>query len=585
LTADDADLRGSGRISNSLSSTKIREIRGDVATIQSGNLKSEISNLHSMSDPQLTCDPRRFEQCLGDSFTADERVAFELHLESCATCRQTLEDRAAAPNDWHAAKLFLSPDEPGDNATDPSDQDLAERRDYAAISGVLSALGPTDDPRMLGRLGGYEIAGVVGSGGMGVVLKGFDSALNRYVAIKVLAPHLAISGAARQRFAREARSAASVVHENVVAIHAVADSGPLPYFVMPYLRGASLQKRLDAHGPLGVPEILRVAHQIAAGLAAAHAQGLVHRDIKPANILLEDGIERLKITDFGLARAADDASLTRTGVIAGTPQFMSPEQARGEAVDPRSDLFSLGSVMYAMCVGHPPFRAETSYGILHRISNDTPRPIREINSDIPEWVAVFVERLHAKNPDDRFASSEEVARLLEQCIAHSQQPTAVALPEEVNALVAQQRAILPLPKGEGRGEGSPFPHRRYLLSIAATAIVLVALVGILKFSNLSNSPATLPSPLAGEGPGVKGQNSETAYQPESAWQDNIAPQLIESQAAIEQLETNTSEIPNPTFQVSNLQSEISNLKSEISNLEAVLSTDWTAEPTTNKPTQ
>jgi eukaryotic-like serine/threonine-protein kinase len=531
-----------------------------------------------MPDRQLTCDPRRIEQCLGDSLTDDERAAFELHLESCETCRRALEDHAAAPNDWNAAKQFLSPDESDPNA-DTADHNLSERREYAAISGVLAALSPTDDPRMLGRLGTYEIAGVVGSGGMGVVLKGFDAALNRYVAIKVLAPHLAISGAARQRFAREARSAASVVHENVVAIHAVADSGPLPYFVMPYLRGASLQKRLDAHGPLGVAEILRVAHQIAAGLAAAHAQGLVHRDIKPANILLEDGVERLKITDFGLARAADDASLTRTGVIAGTPQFMSPEQARGDAVDLRSDLFSLASVMYAMCVGHPPFRAESPYGILQRISNDTPRAIREINPDIPEWLAAFIERLHAKNPDDRFTSSAEAARLLEQCIAHSQQPTAVALPSEVAALV------LPLPVGEGRGEGAGKLAKRYAPVIGLAAIAVIALTIALNRSNapnLANPTPVLPSPLAGEGPGVRGSSAEASYQPDTAWHDEIAPQLIEAQAAIEQLEAEASQISDLKSQISDSNPEISNLKSEISNLESDVSDDWTnnLQPTT-----
>jgi serine/threonine protein kinase len=188
-------------------------------------------------------------------------------------------------------------------------------------------------------------------------LKGFDPALNRSVAVKVLAPQLAASGAAQARFAREARAAAAVDHEHVMAIHAVDSTGRLPYLVMPLVRGESLQKRIDRIGPLQLREILRIGMQTASGLAAAHAQGLVHRDIKPANVLLEHGVERAKITDFGLARAADDASLTRTGVIAGTPQFMSPEQAAGEPIDHRADLFSLGSVLYAMCTGRPPFRA------------------------------------------------------------------------------------------------------------------------------------------------------------------------------------------------------------------------------------
>ena len=162
---------------------------------------------------------------------------------------------------------------------------------------------------MLGRLGPYEVVGVIGSGGMGVVLKAFDAALNRYVAIKVLAPHLGSSGAARKRFSREAQAAAAVVHDNVMEIYGVADLEELPYLVMPYVRGPSLQRRLDDDGPLALVEILRIGMQAASGLAAAHAQGLVHRDVKPANILLADGIERVKLTDFGLAlAAANDAS-------------------------------------------------------------------------------------------------------------------------------------------------------------------------------------------------------------------------------------------------------------------------------------
>ena len=234
--------------------------------------------------------------------------------------------------------------------------------------------GAVQPARGLGRLGDIDILEVIGHGGMGIVLKGFQQELHRPVAVKVLAPHLAASGAARQRFAREARATAVVVHPNVMPVLTVHSSGKLPYLVMPYVPCESLQQRLDRQGWLETRDVVRIAWQVSCGLAAAHAQGLVHRDIKPANILLSEGVERVQITDFGLARAADDASLTRTGVIAGTPQYMSPEQARGESVDCRSDLFSLGSVMYAMCTGRPPFRAETSYGILRRITDTRAAP-------------------------------------------------------------------------------------------------------------------------------------------------------------------------------------------------------------------
>src|SRR5205807_9975338 len=159
-------------------------------------------------------------------------------------------------------------------------------------------------------------------------------------------------------------------HEHVVAIHAVDEVKGLPYLVMAYVPGLSLQQRLDRSGPLELAEILRIGLQTAAGLAAAHAQGVVHRDIKPANILLENGVERVKITDFGLARSVDDASLTQSGVLTGTPQYMAPEQARGEAQDHRVDLFSLGSVLYALCAGRPPFRANTTMAVLRRVSDE-----------------------------------------------------------------------------------------------------------------------------------------------------------------------------------------------------------------------
>src|SRR4030081_2580989 len=162
--------------------------------------------------------------------------------------------------------------------------------------------------------------------------------------------------------------------------------------------------------------------QTASGLAAAHAQGLVHRDIKPANILLENGIERVRITDFGLARAAVTVTQTQSGILAGTPQYMSPEQAAGETVDHRADLFSLGSVLYAMCTGRSPFRAESTVAVIRRICDGRARPVRDINPDVPEWLPDILEKLHAKDPADRFQSASEVADLLERHLAHVQQP-------------------------------------------------------------------------------------------------------------------------------------------------------------------
>ena len=284
---------------------------------------------------------------------------------------------------------------------------------------VYDFLSPTEKSGCLGSLGHYEVIDVIGRGGMGIVFRALDPRLNRIVAIKVLAPELAANPLARRRFLREAQAAAAISHPHVVTIHGV-DEQKLPYLVMECVVGQSLQEKLDRVGPLRLTEILRIGAQVAEGLAAAHRQGLIHRDIKPANILLENGIERVKISDFGLARAADDAQITRTGEVAGTPQYMSPEQAKGERVDARSDLFSLGCLMYAMCTGRSPFRADSVAAAIRRVCEETPRPIEEVNPEIPAWLIDIINHLLAKNPEERFQTSEEVATALELCLQRLQ---------------------------------------------------------------------------------------------------------------------------------------------------------------------
>ena len=252
------------------------------------------------------------------------------------------------------------------------------------------------------------------------------------VAIKVMAPQLAASHIARQRFMREAQVAAALVHDHIVTIHGVAEANGLPYLVMQFVGGCSLQERLDHGEPLQLEEILRIGSQVASGLAAAHAQGLVHRDVKPANLLLEEGTERVKITDFGLARAVDDVSISTTGVVAGTPQFMAPEQAEGRVVDRRADLFSLGSVLYTLCTGSPPFRAKGAVATLKRVCEERPRPIRELNPASPDWLVAIIGKLHAKDPALRFQSAADVVKLLGQHLAHLEQPQLTPLPAPVS---------------------------------------------------------------------------------------------------------------------------------------------------------
>src|SRR5262249_33334871 len=181
-------------------------------------------------------------------------------------------------------------------------------------------------------------------------------------------------------------------------------------------------ERIDRDGPLDPKDLTRIALQTAEGLAAAHAQGLVHRDVKPANILLENGVGRARLTDFGLARAVDDAGCTQQGTIAGTPEYMAPEQARGQVVDHRADLYSLGCVIYAACTGRPPFRAATSLGVIHLATTSTPPPIRAINPDVPAELEVVVMTLLAKDPADRFRPAGEVVEELRRVLVRMLRP-------------------------------------------------------------------------------------------------------------------------------------------------------------------
>jgi serine/threonine protein kinase len=291
---------------------------------------------------------------------------------------------------------------------------IAEAEGVAALGNAehhatdLSFLARSDEPGSLGRLDHFEILEVVGRGGMGVVLRARDTKLGRIVAIKALATPLATSTSARRRFVREARAAAAVRDDHVVAIHAVHEDAPIPYLVMEFIDGGSLEKLLR-HGALEVEQVLRIGIQVARGLAAAHQQGLIHRDVKPQNILIENRTQRVKLTDFGLARAVDDASLTHAGFVAGTPLYMAPEQAANQPIDHRTDLFSLGSVLYEMCAGRPAFSASTTVAVIRRVCDDAPRPIREVNPNIPESLCRLIDRLHAKESTDRPGSAQDVA--------------------------------------------------------------------------------------------------------------------------------------------------------------------------------
>lgn len=445
-----------------------------------------------MNDSTVHYDLETLRRLLDDQLSEPLASDIAGHLADCAPCRERFERLAEGDGWWSgasdSARLILAQPEAYESQVDEwSDVDSPWSEARFLHQFAIDFLTPSDQPNGLGRLEEFEIVELIGRGGMGIVLKGYQPELKRFVAVKVLAPQLAVSGAARRRFAREAQAAAAVVNPHVMAIHAVRVSGKLPFLVMPYVACESLQQRLDRQGPLELVDALRIGMQAAQGLAAAHAQGLVHRDVKPGNILLETSVDRVMLTDFGLARAVDDATLTRTGIIAGTPLYMSPEQAAGEPVDARSDLFSLGSVLFAMAAGRPPFRAETTFGVLSRIRESQPALLRHIRPELPAWYDAIIGRLLAKSRDERFETAEEVARLLASCLAHVQQPDANRLPDALSNVVAHDatREVATVGCESVGGEHAEAPRRErpgFLRSLArhwpAVALTCVVCLGL-----------------------------------------------------------------------------------------------------------
>jgi tRNA A-37 threonylcarbamoyl transferase component Bud32 len=304
-----------------------------------------------------TCpEVHELQRLLHGELAAESSDACLGHVEQCPACSEAVEGLFAA--DPVIAAVRRTPqDTPAPapvidlmrrlsalraSAT-TSLQDVTPAPGVAAPDEVVAVLAPAQAPDELGRLGGYRVLRKLGAGGMGVVFLAEDVALRRQVALKVMRPALARHDSARKRFLREARAVAAVEHDNIVAVHQVGEERGVPYFAMPLLKGASLEERLRSGGALPVADVVRLGRQIALGLTAAHERGLVHRDVKPGNIWIEPDSGRAKLLDFGLARelvpgrAAEDDPLTELGTIIGTPAYLAPEQARGQAVDGRAD--------------------------------------------------------------------------------------------------------------------------------------------------------------------------------------------------------------------------------------------------------
>jgi len=376
-----------------------------------------------------------------------------------ATSEWSTESKPAAPSG-------LPSGTPGEYV--PGDDDTEGQGD---------GLGPPQGPDEIGRLGSFQVVKLLGSGGMGSVFQAVDSQLGRFVALKVLRPRLAGSEVARQRFLREARAAAKLEHDHVVAIYQVGEDNGVPYLAMPLLHGQSLHNQLQGGGRLAGPEVLRIGREIAEGLAAAHAQGLIHRDIKPANVWIEEGSGRVKILDFGLARSAEEAGrLTQDGTILGTPAFMAPEQATGgRQVDHRSDLFSLGCVLYRMVTGRAPFAASSNAAMLLAIARNDPVPPRDLNPDVPAGLNDLILQLLAKDPAARPQSARSVVeaiRALEQSRASAALSSAIpAITINIGEEDPDSLILRPAPRARARTQ-------RTAIWWIAAALAGVLLIGV-----------------------------------------------------------------------------------------------------------
>lgn len=349
------------------------------------------------------------------------------HVEQCPRCeakaRQldgTLDSVLEALRDPTA--VIKPPDSgPASHVEDP----FSTRVDRPATVHAktdYSFLKPPLGAGEIGRLAGYRVLSLLGQGGMAYIFRAEDINLHRAVALKVMKPDLGRDTDAWARFLREARVMAAIEHEHVVTVHQVGQDGNTVFLAMELLPGETLDAWMKRTPRPDLKDAVRLGMQIASGLAVIHAHGIVHRDIKPSNLWLQplgdakDGKTsdlRVKILDFGLARAVkDNSDLTKTGTVMGTPAFMSPEQARGKKVDARSDLFSLGCILYALCTGQRPFNDEHTLASLTSLAVDTPPSIHEVNPSAPVELADLVDDLLSKDPEDRPASADEVLQRL-----------------------------------------------------------------------------------------------------------------------------------------------------------------------------
>ncbi|MFZ6004481.1 MAG: protein kinase domain-containing protein [Actinomycetota bacterium] len=338
---------------------------------------------------------------------------------------------------------------------------------------MTASRAPVDAGRLLG--GRYHLGALIASGGMAQVWQGTDEVLRRQVAVKLLHPHLAADSTFVARFRQEAVAAARLAHPGIVSIYDTCSDDGVEAIVMELVAGPTLRQRLDDPAPIDPWQAAGLAAQVAEALDAAHRSGLVHRDIKPANVLL-CGDGRVKVADFGIAKALADADLTQPGLMVGTAKYLAPEQVRGDAVDPRTDIYSLGVVLYEMLCGRPPFSADTDAATaLARLQRDPLRP-RQVRASVPKALEDVVCRAMARSPGDRFDSAADMrAALLAAGATPSPAPdlTATNVGAAVGPLPAAQAAPpLFAPPAEPSFRQT---ERSWLVPTAVVVLVAVAL--------------------------------------------------------------------------------------------------------------
>ncbi len=345
-----------------------------------------------VNDSSVCPDAGLLERFLLGRASTDEARFVNDHLPVCVDCRRALDAlRGGEPTTRGVGE---EPPRPSEEATLPPPAPTVGGAE------AFPFLAPPQAGDEMGRLGPYRVLRVLGAGGMGVVFEAEDPKLQRRVALKVMRPAGAQQAVFRERFLRKARAAARLEHDHVVPIYQVDEDRGVLFLAMPLLRGETLEDRLMREPKPPSADVLRIGREIAEGLEAAHSHGLIHRDVKPSNVWLEAGRGRVKILDFGLARVQDesDKQLTQEGLVMGTPAFMAPEQAMGRPVDPRSDLFSLGCILYRMATGRNAFQGANAFSLMLAVNTvEPPRPTA-LEPGTPPALADLIVQLLAKDP-------------------------------------------------------------------------------------------------------------------------------------------------------------------------------------------